>query len=128
MVEQIEKLTGKVEEYREREDLTKGQTAIGKIVKIEQGLATDFHTPEQIEKRQVNADDQFIQLTICEPVSDRLFRTTFRYFEGSVHPKSTMGQILSVYGEIEEGSELNLIAREINPRDGEKFCVWDIIL
>jgi len=122
MAENIDVLGGTVGKA-----LEKGKMAVGEIMRITLGVASDFMTPEQIEKRKVLGTAPFIELEVGIPDTGAIFTKTFAYYGGNVPPNSIHGKIVSMYGEITEGGDINLITKEVPGRDGA-FVVWDLVL
>lgn len=106
--------------------LEKGTIGKGNIIRITLGEAKDFMTEEQVILRKVTPTMKFIEMEIIEVESSVIFTKSFRYYEGAVPANSVQGQIISTYGDLEENSEVNLIAREAG-KVGNTFVVWDII-
>jgi len=110
------------------EGLKKGTVATGKIVRVTDGLASDFMTEDQIIRRQVSADDPFTEIEIC--VEGTFVTKTMKDYTkigvGLVPAASTMGKIASVC-EIAEDAEIPMITKEIETRNG-KLVVWDIAI
>ena len=117
------------------ESLKKGETAIGVIIRITDGLASDFMTLEQVEKRMVNADDPFTEIeigipqrgVILKPIS---FKDYTRLNGGGIPLNSKMGKIMQIC-ELKEDGNIPLIAKEINiNKNGinDSFVAWNIAL
>ena len=110
--------------------LEKGQMAEGTIIRITQGKATDFMNPEQIEKRQVGADEPFVEIEIGIPESGVLITKNMKDYTringGGVPANSTLGKIMAIC-EIKEDGSVPLMTREVNGRDGA-FVVWEIAI
>ena len=117
----ISKLTGTV-----APGLEKGVISKGEVIRITVADAQDIMTPEQVIARKVRPEMKFVEMEIIELETKTIFNKSFRYYEGSVPENSVQGQILSMYGDIEENSVINLITREAG-RESNKFVVWDVI-
>jgi hypothetical protein len=111
----------------------KGQQAEGNIISITQGDASDYMTPEQIERRLVRSDDPFAEIEIA--VEGTLQKMNFKDYSeigaGGIPENSTMGKIMAIC-DIEEEAVIPMIAQETTGRpdkDGKvsKFVVWNII-
>jgi hypothetical protein len=127
-MENITSKTGKI-----TEGLKKGTIATGIIIRITDGLAKDFMTPEQVEKRQTEPDTPYTEIeigipdksTILKPIS---FKDYTRVNGGGIPANSRMGQIMSVC-ELTTDAEIPMIAKEIaTMRNGmpDRFIVWEI--
>jgi len=79
MAENIDVLGGTVGKA-----LEKGKMAVGEIMRITLGVASDFMTPEQIEKRKVLGTAPFIELEVGIPDTGAIFTKTFAYYGGNV--------------------------------------------
>ena len=119
--ENLPSLTGTVADA-----LEKGQIAKGTIIRITLGEATDFMTEEQIVARKVSPAMKFVEMEVAEPETGTIFQKTFRYYEGNVPANSVQGQLISMYGDLKENAEVNLITKQVG-RPGNEFVVWDII-
>ena len=110
------------------EGLKKGTVGTGKIVRVTDGLASDFMTEDQIIKRQVSVDDPFTEIEIC--IKGTFVTKTMKDYTriGSklVPAASTMGRIASVC-ELAEDAEIPMTTKEIETRNG-KLVVWDIAI
>ena len=115
--------------------LKKGSMAEGVIIRITDGLATDFMTPEQIEKRQAKPDDPYTEIEIGIPdkgiiLKPMTFLDYTRINKGIIPANSRMAQIMGICDLKEEGI-IPLIVKEINvTRNGnqESFMTWEIAL
>jgi len=123
--ENVEALTGEV-----TKGLEKGLVAQGGIVRITQGLATDFMTEEQIIKRQVSIDDPFVEIEVGIPESGVLLTKNMKDYtrvnDGGIPAASTLGKIIAIC-EVKVGGSIPLMTREVEGRDG-KFVVWEIAI
>jgi hypothetical protein len=127
-MENVKKKTGKI-----TEGLKKGTVATGVIIRITDGLASDFMTVEQVEKRQTNTNDPYTEIEIGIPdksiiLKPMSFKDYTRINDGGIPLASRMGQIMNIC-ELAEDAEIPLVAREINVmRNGtpEKFVAWEI--
>lgn len=121
----VTSLTGKISE-----GLEKGQMAQGVIIRITQGVATDFMTSEQIENRKVNAAEPFVEIEIGIPDSGILITKNMKDYTrvngGSIPANSTLGKIMGIC-EIKEDGSIPMMAKEVNGRDG-KFVIWEIAI
>jgi len=122
----VKALTGEI-----TNGLEKGQMAEGIIIRITQGDATDFMTPEQIEKRQVKADEPFVEIEIGIPESGVLITKNMKDYTrvngGGVPANSTLGKIMAIC-KIEQDGTVPLMTREIKGRDGNPFVLWEIAI
>jgi hypothetical protein len=111
--------------------LEKGQMAEGTIIRITQGVATDFMSLEQIEKRQVHVDEPFVEIEIGIPESGVLITKNMKDYTrvgaGGVPANSTLGQIMAIC-EIKEDGSIPLMTREVKGKDGKPFVVWEIAI
>jgi hypothetical protein len=115
--------------------LKKGTMAEGVIIRITDGLASDFMTPNQIEKRQTKIDDPYTEIEIGIPDKGVILKPiTFldytRINKGLIPANSRMAQIMGICDLKEDGS-IPLIVKEINVvRNGnqESFMTWEIAL
>ena len=111
--------------------LEKGQMTEGTIIRITQGKATDFMNPDQIEKRQVGADEPFVEIEIGIPESGILITKNMKDYTrvngGGVPANSTLGQIMAIC-DIKEDGSIPLMTREVKGRDGKPFVVWEIAI
>jgi len=123
--ENVQALTGEL-----TNGLEKGLMAQGEIVQIKQGLATDFMNDEQIERRQVRADEPFVEVSVKVPEVERLITQNMKDYTringGSVPAASTLGKIMAIC-EVKVGGFIPLMTREVDGRDG-KFVVWEIAI
>lgn len=123
--ENVEALTGEL-----TNGLEKGLMAQGEILRITQGFAPDFMTPEQIEKRQVKEDDPFVEIEVgIQELGVLLTKNMKDYTRvngGSIPAASTLGKIMAIC-EVKVGSSIPLMTREVDGRDG-KFVVWEIAI
>jgi hypothetical protein len=110
--------------------LEKGQFTEGTIIRITQGVATDFMTLEQIEKRQVQADEPFVEIEVGIPESGVLITKNMKDYTrvaaGGIPANSTLGKIMAIC-EVKEDGSVPLMTREVNGRDGA-FVVWEIAI
>lgn len=110
--------------------LEKGQVTEGTIIRITQGVATDFMTLEQIEKRQVQADEPFVEIEVGIPESGVLITKNMKDYTrvgaGGIPANSTLGKIMAIC-EVKEDGSVPLMTREVNGRDGA-FVVWEIAI
>lgn len=124
--ENVKELTGEI-----TNGLKKGEMAQGTIIRITQGYAPDFMTPEQIEKRQVLPDEPFVELEIGIPESGILITNNMKDYtrvgEGSIPANSTLGKIMAIC-EVKEDGSIPLMTREVAGRDGKPFVVWEIAI
>jgi hypothetical protein len=122
----VKALTGKI-----TNGLVKGQMAEGTIIRITQGNATDFMNAEQIERRQVGADEPFVEIEIGIPKSGVLITNNMKDYTrvgaGGVPENSTLGKIMSIC-DIKEDASIPLMTREVEGRDGKPFVVWEIAI
>jgi len=111
----------------------KGQMAEGNIVSITQGLASDYMTPEQIERRQVLSDDPFAEIEIA--VEGTLQKMNFKDYSmigaGGIPENSTMGKVMKIC-DIEEGAIIPMIAQEVTGRPDASgktstFVAWNVV-
>ena len=111
--------------------LEKGQMAEGRIIRITQGNATDFMTSEQIEKRQVQADEPFVEIEIGLPDSGVIVTNNMKDYTrigpGGVPANSTLGKIMAIC-EVKEDGSIPMMTREVPGRDGKPFVVWEIAI
>ena len=111
--------------------LEKGQMAEGLIIRITQGNATDFMNLEQIERRQVKADEPFVEIEIGIPESGILITNNMKDYtrvgEGSIPANSTLGKIMAIC-EVKEDGSIPLMTREVVGKDGKPFVVWEIAI
>ena len=121
MTENVTKKTGKIVE-----GLKKGQVGEANIIRITDGIATDFMTPEQIVQRQVQEDDPFteVELVINGTILTKTFKDYTRIGDGGIPQASTMGRIMGIC-ELEENGTIPMISKEIEGHNG-RMCVWDI--
>ena len=121
MAENVNKKTGKIVE-----GLKKGQVGGANIIRITDGVAADFMTPEQIVKRQVQSDEPFteIELVINGTILTKTMKDYTRIGDGGIPQNSTMGKIMGIC-ELEEDGTVPMISKEIEGRNG-RMCVWDI--
>jgi len=123
--ENVEALTGEL-----TNGLEKGLMAQGEILRITQGLATDFMTVEQIEKRQVSAADPFVEIEVGIPelgvILTKNMKDYTRINGGGIPAASTLGKIIAVC-KVKVGGPIPLMTREVDGRDG-KFVVWEIAI
>lgn len=127
-MENVKKKTGKI-----MEGLKKGTVATGVIIRITDGLASDFMTAEQVEKRQTNPNDPYTEIEIGIPDKSIILKpTTFKDYtrinNGGIPLASRMGQIMSIC-ELAENAEIPLITREkVIMRNGtpDSFIAWEI--
>lgn len=110
--------------------LEKGQMAAGEIVEINQGDATTFMNPEQIERRQVRADEPFVGIKVALPDSDKVLTQTMKDYTrigaGGIPANSTLGKIMAICT-VEVGKTIPLMARDVDGRDGS-FVWWEIAI
>jgi hypothetical protein len=122
----VKALTGEI-----TNGLEKGKMAEGTVIRITQGIATDFMTPEQIEKRQVQADEPFVEIEIGVSESGELITKNMKDYTrvgaGGVPANSTLGKIMAVC-DIKEGGIVPMMTREVKGRDNDKFVVWEIAI
>lgn len=126
----VKSKTGKIADA-----LKKGTMAEGRIIRITDGLATDFMSLEQIEKRQAKTADPYTEIEIGIPsLSTILKPITFldytRINKGVIPANSKMGQIMGVC-ELSEDAKVPLLVKEVNVlRNGnqESFMAWEIAL
>ena len=123
--ENVEALTGEL-----TNGLDKGLMAQGEILRITQGLATDFMTEEQIVKRQVSVEDPFVEIEVGIPESGVILTKNMKDYTringGGVPAASTLGKIMAIC-EVKVGGSIPLMTREVDGRDG-KFVVWEIAI
>jgi len=123
--ENVEVLPGEV-----TNGLEKGLMAQGEILRITQGLATDFMTEEQIIKRQVSINDPFVEIEVGIPESSVLLTNNMKDYtrvnDGGIPAASTLGKIMAIC-EVKVGGSIPLMTREVEGRDG-KFVVWEIAI
>jgi len=123
--ESVQALTGEL-----TNGLEKGLMAQGEIVQITQGLAPDFMNEDQIERRQVRADEPFVELSVKIPEVERLITQNMKDYTringGGVPAASTLGKIMAIC-EVKVGGSIPLMTREVDGRDG-KFVVWEIAI
>jgi hypothetical protein len=122
----VKALTGEI-----TNGLEKGQMVEGRIIRITQGLATDFMSAEQIEKRQVQADEPFVEIEVGIPESGVLITNNMKDYTrvgtGSIPANSTLGKIMAIC-EVEEDGSIPMMTREVSGRDGKPFVVWEIAI
>jgi hypothetical protein len=110
--------------------LEKGQMAEGTIIRITQGVATDFMSLEQIEKRQVQANEPFVEIEIGIPESGTLITKNMKDYTrvgaGGIPANSTLGKIMAIC-EVKEDGSIPLMTREVTGHDGS-FVVWEIVI
>lgn len=123
--ENVEALTGEL-----TNGLEKGLVAQGEIVQIKQGYAPDFMSAEQIEGRQVYADEPFVELSVKIPEVERILTKDMKDYTriggGGVPALSALGKIMAIC-EVKVGGSIPLMTREVDGRDG-KFVVWEIAI
>ena len=127
MAQNVKSKTGKIVE-----GLKKGQVGEATILRITDGIASDFMTMDQIAKRQVQPDDPFteIEIVINGTVLTKTMKDYTRIGDGGVPQNSTMGRIMSIC-EFKEDGTIPMISKEIEfVRDGrqQKMVVWDIAI
>ena len=124
--ENVKTLTGEI-----TNGLEKGQMAEGVIIRITQGKATDFMNADQIERRQVGADEPFVELEIGIPESGILITKNMKDYtrvnSGGVPANSTLGKIMAIC-EVKLDGSIPLMTREVGGRDGKPFVVWEIAI
>ena len=124
--ENVKSLTGEI-----TNGLVKGQMAEGMIIRITQGNATDFMNAEQIERRQVGADEPFVEIEIGIPESGILITKNMKDYTrvgaGGIPANSTLGKIMATC-EVKEDGSIPLMTREVAGRDGKPFVVWEIAI
>ena len=129
-MENVQSKTGKI-----LEGIKKGEIAQGIIIRITDGIASDFMTEDQIRNRQVQSDEPFTEVevgipeksTILKPFS---FKDYTRIGEGGIPANSTMGKIMGVC-DLEENGKVPLIAREVETTkngSSQKFVTWEIAI
>jgi len=122
----VKALTGEI-----TNGLEKGQVASGVIIRITQGMAPDFMSSEQIEKRQVSEDDPFVEIEVGIPDSGVLIKQNMKDYTringGNIPANSTLGKIMSIC-EIKEDGSIPLMTREVPGRDNKPFVVWEIAI
>lgn len=106
----------------------KGEIAEGTITEISTGLAEDFMTPEQIDKRMCNPEDPYVEVKIS--VEGTTVTQTYKDYtaigEGLVSPNTDLGRLLSVT-DLETESKLSMIATSYEK--GERsIIVWNPVL
>ena len=110
--------------------LEKGLMEQGEIVAIRQGYAIDFMTAEQIEKRQVQADEPFVELSVevsdLEKPLTKNMKDYTRIGAGGIPSASTLGKIMA-FCEVKVGGPIPMMTREVDGREG-KFVVWEIAI
>ena len=121
MVQNVKSKTGKIVE-----GLKKGQVGEATILRITDGIASNFMTQEQIVKRQVLPDEPFteIELVINGTVLTKTMKDYTRIGDGGIPQNSTMGKIMGIC-ELEEDGKIPMITKEIEGRNG-RMVVWDI--
>jgi hypothetical protein len=121
----VKALTGEI-----ADKLEKGQFTEGTIIRITQGTATDFMSLEQIEKRQVQVDEPFVEIEVGIPESGALITQNMKDYTrvgvGGIPANSTLGKIMAIC-EIKENGSIPLMTREVNGHDGS-FVVWEIAI
>ena len=112
----------------------KGTVADGIIIRITDGIASDFMTPEQISGRMAKGEDPYTEIEIGIPdygviLKPFSFLDYTRIGKGIIPANSRMGKILAV-APLKVDNVVNMIAKEINNvKNGEpqSFITWDII-
>lgn len=113
--------------------LKKGMMAEGVIIRITDGIASDFMTSEQIEKRQTPTGAPYTEIEIGIPEKSIILKPiTFldytRINKGIIPANSKMGRIMGIC-DLKEDGIIPLIVKEINViRNGnqESFMAWEI--
>lgn len=114
------------------EGIKKGEMAQGTIIRITDGVAKEFMSEDQVEKRRVHPDDPFTEMeigipdrgVILNPIS---FKDYTRIGTGGIPLNSRMGQIMGVC-DLKVDATLPLIAREVQGRGGGVFTTWEIAI
>ena len=123
MVQNVKQKTGKIVK-----GLAPGQVGEATILRISDGLASDFMTMDQIAKRQVQPDDPFteIEIVINGTTLTKTFKDYSRIGDKSISATSTMGKIMSIC-ELKEDGKIPMITKEVVTRNGT-MVVWDIAI
>ena len=123
--ENVQALTGEL-----TNGLEKGLMAQGEIIRITQGIATDFMSVEQIEKRQVAVDDPFVEIEVgiqeYGVILTKNMKDYTRVGSGGIPAASTLGKIMAIC-EVKVDGSIPMMTREVDGREG-KFVVWEIAI
>lgn len=109
--------------------LKKGTTSVGTILRVTDGVASDFMSEAQVIARQCQKDEPYteIEIAIEGAFVTKTMKDYTRVGSGVVSPNTAMGKFCSLY-EMAEDAEINMIAREVEGKNGGKsYVVWDII-
>ena len=109
--------------------IVKGTMAIGNVLSMTDGEASDFMSEEQYIARQCQSDEPYTEIKIEVEGSTvtKTMKDYTRVGNGVVSPNTAMGKFCSLY-EMAEGAEVNMIAREKDGKNGgSKYVVWDIV-
>lgn len=109
--------------------IKKGSTAVGTVLRVTDGEAADFMSEAQVVARQCQPDEPYteIEIVVEGSVVTKTMKDYTRVGSGIVSPNTAMGKFCSLY-EMAENAEVNMIAREVEGKNGGKsYVVWDII-
>lgn len=109
--------------------IVKGSMAEGQILRVTDGVAEDFMTPEQCASRQCKPDEPYteIEIVVEGSIITKTMKDYTRIGNGVVSPNTAMGRFCSLY-DMAKDAAVNMIAREIEGKNGSKsYVVWDIV-
>ena len=109
--------------------IVKGSMAVGTVLRVTDGEAADFMSEAQVIARQCQPDEPYTEIEIVVEGSTvtKTMKDYTRVGNGVVSPNTAMGKFCSLY-EMAEDAEVNMIAREIDGKNGgNKYVVWDIV-
>ena len=109
--------------------IEKGTMAVGTVLRVTDGVAKDFMDEAQVIARQCQPDEPYteIEIVVEGSVVTKTMKDYTRVGSGVVSPNTAMGKFCSLY-EMAEDAEVNMIAREIDGKNGgSKYVVWDIV-
>lgn len=109
--------------------IEKGSMKVGVVLRVTDGVASDFMDEAQVIARQCQPDEPYTELEIVVEGSTvtKTMKDYTRVGSGVVSPNTAMGKFCSLY-EMAEEAEVNMIAREKEGKNGGKnYVVWDIV-
>jgi hypothetical protein len=109
--------------------IVKGSMAVGIVLRVTDGVAEDFMSEAQYIARQCQPNEPYTEVEIA--VEGQFVTKTMKDYtrvgNGVVSPNTAMGKFCSLY-ELAEDAEVNMIAREVEGKNGGKsYVVWDIV-